>query len=80
MNIPRLSSLILAACLLGGCASPPYSKSGAAREQAMADYQDCYSRGSLDHYTPGRSVEVDDAAKACMQARGYSKTLSFPWW
>jgi hypothetical protein len=80
MTHARILLFLLAAALATGCASPPYSKSGVAREQAMADYQDCYSKGSLDHFTPGQSVEVDAAAKACMRARGYSKTLSFPWW
>ena len=76
----RIVALIAAVSALSACASPPYSKSGVDREVAMADYQDCYSKGSLDHYTPESKASVEKSTRACMKARGYGENLTFPWW
>jgi len=80
MNHLRASVLCLALVSLAACASPPYSRQDAARDVAMADYQDCYSRGALEHYTPESKASVNKSTRACMKARGYSETGNFPWW
>lgn len=67
----RLIALALVALALSACTKPPYQKPQVAPEELAADYQDCYSLGALKHYTPGETVSVDDAARACMQGRGY---------
>ncbi|WP_243368786.1 hypothetical protein [Fundidesulfovibrio soli] len=77
MRTLRIILLLSALASLAACASPPYSKQGATREQAAADYQDCYSLGSLEHYTPGKNIAVDDATANCMKARGYSSAMRF---
>jgi len=80
MSHARAVILIAGLCALAACASPPYSKSGTDREVAMADYQDCYSKGSLDHLTPESKASISASTRACMQARGYRADVSFPWW
>jgi hypothetical protein len=80
MTTLRILTLIAGVSALTACASPPYSKSGVDREVAMADYQDCYSLGSLDHYTPESRASINKTTRACMKARGYQENCSFPWW
>jgi hypothetical protein len=77
MHLLRTALLIATLASLTACASPPYSKQGASLDEATADYQDCYSKASLDHYTPGQNVEVDDATRTCMKSRGYSWAMRF---
>jgi len=77
MHMLRTALLISILACLAACASPPYSKQGATREQASADYQDCYSLGSLNHNTPGVNADVDDDTAKCMKARGYSPAMRF---
>lgn len=77
MRMLRTAFMISLLVLLAACASPPYSKQGGSLAEASADYQDCYSLGSLDHYTPGKNVEVKDATDTCMQARGYKWAMRF---
>ena len=79
-TLRTLALFAAVAALSAACASPPYAKSGTAREAAMADYQDCYSLGSLDHYTPESRASIGKTTRACMKARGYQETCSFPWW
>lgn len=67
----RLIALALVALALAACTKPPYQKPQVAEADMAADYQDCYSLGALKHYTPGQTVSVDDATRACMQERGY---------
>jgi hypothetical protein len=66
-----LAALLLA---LAACASPPYSKPGVTRDQASSDYQDCYSLGALDHFTPDTKASINKATRACMKARGYQES------
>ncbi len=80
MIILRTALLIAVVSALAACASPPYSKQGVSREEAMADYQDCYSKGSLDHYTPESRASINKSTRACMKARGYHEIGDFPWW
>jgi len=77
--MPMIRTVLLIACLglLGACASPPYGKPGTSKQEAAADYQDCYSKASLDHYTPGNNTEVDAGTADCMKQRGYSSTMRF---
>ena len=72
MSFARAALPLALACLLSACASPPNSRQGADRATAMADYQDCYSKGCLDFYTPGTETTVELSARNCMQQRGYS--------
>jgi hypothetical protein len=76
LSITALAAL----AALSACASPPYSAKGVDREQAMADYQDCYSKGCLAHYTPEEHASIAKTTRACMKERGYHETFSFPWW
>ncbi|GFK92912.1 hypothetical protein NNJEOMEG_00740 [Fundidesulfovibrio magnetotacticus] len=80
MNLAR--ALVLGFCLasLAACASPPYAAKGVDRATAMADYQDCYSKGCLAHFTPELKASINKTARACMKERGYQETCSFPWW
>jgi hypothetical protein len=80
MTTLRTALLIAAVTTLSACASPPYSKQGTAREVAMADYQDCYSKGCLDHFTPEMKASSSKSTRACMKARGYYEVGDFPWW
>lgn len=81
MKTLRTALLAAVACaLLSACASPPYAKSGVSREVAMADYNDCYSKGSLDHFTPESRASINKSTRACMKARGYHEIGDFPWW
>ncbi|MFP5222914.1 MAG: hypothetical protein ACLGSA_11555 [Acidobacteriota bacterium] len=80
MTTLRAALLLALVFALGACASPPYSKSGVSRDVAMADYQDCYSQGALDHFTPESKASINKSTRACMKARGYSGTWVFPWW
>ncbi|WP_243357996.1 hypothetical protein [Fundidesulfovibrio terrae] len=79
MSTLRLALSIAALAALCAC-SPPYSAKGVERERAMADYQDCYSKGCLAHYTPEDHGSINKTTRACMKERGYHETLSFPWW
>lgn len=80
MTTLRAALLLALVLSLGACASPPYSKSGVSRQDAMADYQDCYSNGCLDHFTPESRASINKSTRACMKARGYAGSLDFPWW
>uniref|UniRef100_A0A7C3W832 Lipoprotein n=1 Tax=Fundidesulfovibrio putealis TaxID=270496 RepID=A0A7C3W832_9BACT len=79
MNRIRAAAFAVLACLLAACASPPYSRQGADRAVAMADYQDCYSKGCLDHFTPESKASVNKSARACMKARGYQEAMRLAW-
>lgn len=80
MTLARAALPLALACLLSACASPPYSRQGTDREEAMADYQDCYSKGCLDHYTPEVKASVNKSTRACMKERGYVESCNFnPW-
>lgn len=80
MNTLRAALLLACLAALSACASPPYAKTDAERAQALADYQDCYSKGSLEHFTPEIQASIAKSTRACMKARGYRETGSFPWW
>lgn len=80
MTTLRTALLLALVFALGACASPPYSKSGVSRDVAMADYQDCYSMGALEHFTPEIHASINKSTRACMKARGYSGSLDFPCW
>jgi len=79
MKYVRAAALVALASMLAACASPPYSRQGAEREIAMADYQDCYSKGCLDHFTPESKASVNKSTRACMKARGYTENFHFYW-
>jgi len=80
MPLLRAAVLCLALASLAACASPPYARQDAPRDVAMADYQDCYSRGCLDHFTPETKASANKSTRACMKARGYHEIGDFPWW
>ena len=80
MTILRTALLITLVSSLAACASPPYSKTGVSRDEALADYQDCYSKGSLDHFTPESKASINKDTRAGMKARGYHWDGEFPWW
>jgi hypothetical protein len=69
--------LLLALC---ACAGTPYRKDGASKEQADADYQDCYSEAARQHFTPEIQAHINKAARECMKQRGYHSSFTFnPW-
>ena len=76
----RTALIIAVVSALAACASPPYSKKGVSRDEAMADYQDCYSKGSLDHFTPESKASINKSTRASMKARGYQEGMTFPCW
>ncbi|MFZ5427003.1 MAG: hypothetical protein ACOZEN_08505 [Thermodesulfobacteriota bacterium] len=79
MKYVRAAALVALASMLAACASPPYSRQGADRAAAMADYQDCYSKGCLDHFTPESRASVNKSTRACMKARGYQEAVRLAW-
>jgi len=81
MNPGRIALLAALALSLAACAgSPPFSKNGADRQTALYDYQDCYSKGALEHYTPEVHASVNKSTRACMKARGYTEHEDLiPW-
>ena len=66
--------LVLSLAGLAACTAPPYQKPGAALDATMADYQDCYSLGALEHYTPEIHASIAKSTRACMKARGYQSS------
>ena len=67
-----LAASILALGLgLAACTAPPYHKPEANIDVTMADYQDCYSKGALEHFTPEIHASINKSTRACMKARGY---------
>lgn len=67
----RLIILAVSMMSLAACTAPPYQKPGTAIDVTMADYQDCYSLGALEHFTPELHASINKSTRTCMKARGY---------